>query len=92
MKYEESNLLSLLKKQDIYSLFLAATNLLCQTKSLFEEKEQLQQKNEQLKEAIDKAIELHNNFAKENAMLIFENGELIKFMNNLLDILKEVSE
>ena len=44
------------------------------------------------KEVIDKAIELRNNFAKENAGLIFENNEFIKFMNNLLDILKEVSE
>ena len=48
-----------------------------------------QQENRQLKEAIDKAIELHNNFAKENAGLIFENDGFIKFMNNLLDILKE---
>lgn len=38
MSYEESKLLSLLKKQDIDSLFLEATNYLCQTKSLFEEK------------------------------------------------------
>lgn len=50
MSYEESKLLSLLKKQDIDSLFLEATNYLCQTKSLFEEKKQLQQENEQLKD------------------------------------------
>nr|DAZ41260.1 MAG TPA: hypothetical protein [Caudoviricetes sp.] len=49
MSYEESKLFSLLKKQDIDSLFLEATNYLCQTKSLFEEKEQLQQENQQLK-------------------------------------------
>ena len=55
MSYEESKLLSLLKKQDIDSLFLEATNYLCQTKSLFEEKKQLQQKNEQQKEIIDRA-------------------------------------
>lgn len=53
MSYEESKLLSLLKKQDIDSLFLEATNYLCQTKSLFEEKKQLQQENEQLKEKLD---------------------------------------
>lgn len=52
MSYEESKLFSLLKKQDIDSLFLEATNYLCQTKSLFEEKEQLQQENEQLKEQL----------------------------------------
>ena len=60
MSYEEIKLLSLLKKQDIDSLFLEATNYLCQTKSLFEEKKQLQQKNEQLKERI-KYLERSNN-------------------------------
>ena len=50
MSYEKSKLLSLLKKQDINSLFLEATNYLCQTKSLFEEKEQLQQENEHLQQ------------------------------------------
>lgn len=53
MSYEESKLFSLLKKQDIDSLFLEATNYLCQTKSLFEEKERLQQENQQLKEKLD---------------------------------------
>ena len=53
--------------------------------------EQLEQQVKKQKQAIDKAIELRNDFAQENAMLIFENGELIKFMNNLLDILNEVS-
>ncbi len=60
MSYEESKLLSLLKKQDIDSLFLEATNYLCQTKSLFEEKKQLQQENEQLKERIE-YLERSNN-------------------------------
>ena len=54
MSYEEIKLLSLLKKQDIDSLFLEATNYLCQTKSLFEEKKQLQQENEQLKDKLSK--------------------------------------
>lgn len=49
MSYEESKLSSLLKKQDIDSLFLEATNYLYQTKSLFEEKELLQQENERLR-------------------------------------------
>ena len=53
MSYEESKLFSLLKKQDIDSLFLEVTNYLCQTKSLFEEKERLQQENQQLKEKLD---------------------------------------
>lgn len=47
-------------------------------------------KVEELQLKIDKAIELRNNFAKENTILIFENDELIKFMNNLLDTLKGV--
>ena len=58
MSYEESKLLSLLKKQDIDSLFLEATNYLCQTKSLFEEKKQLQQENERLKEDIKNIIKI----------------------------------
>ena len=54
--------------------------------------ESLEQRVKKQKEVIDKAIELRNNFAKENAGLIFENDKLIKFMNNLLDLLNEVSE
>ena len=54
--------------------------------------ESLEQRVKKQKEVIDKAIELRNNFAKENAGLIFENDKLIKFMNNLLDLLNEVSK
>lgn len=57
MSYEESKLFSLLKKQDIDSLFVEATNYLCQTKSLFEEKEQLQQENERLNKVIEEYSE-----------------------------------
>lgn len=42
------------------------------------------------KEAIDKAIKLHNEFATKNALLCFETDALLQFMNDLLDILKEV--
>lgn len=62
MSYEESKLFSLLKKQDIDSLFLEATNYLCQTKSLFEEKEQLQQENEQLKSKYNQALNILSDF------------------------------
>ena len=54
--------------------------------------ESLEQRVKKQKEILDKAIELRNNFAKENAGLIFENDKLIKFMNNLLDLLNEVSK
>ena len=42
------------------------------------------------KEVIDKAIKLHNEFATKNALLCFETDVLLQFMNDLLDILKEV--
>lgn len=61
-------------------------------KELFNEMLSWKEESQRQKDVIDKAIELHNNFAKENAGLIFENDVFIKFMNNLLDILKEVSE
>ena len=83
MSYEESNLLSLLKKQDIDSLFLEATNYLCQTKSLFEEKKQLQQESEQQKEIIDMFL----NKADKNKMLL-NNPDLL----DLYLKIKEVSE
>lgn len=83
MSYEESKLFSLLKKQDINSLFLEATNYLCQTKSLFEEKEQLQQENEQQKEIIDMFL----NKVDKNKMLL-NNPDLL----DLYLIIKEVSE
>lgn len=72
MSYEENKLLSLLKKQDIDNLFLEATNYLCQTKSLFEEKEQLQQENEQQKEIIDMFL---NNVDKNK--LLLNNPDLL---------------
>lgn len=83
MSYEESKLLSLLKKQDIDSLFLEATNYLCQTKSLFEEKKQLQQENEQQKEIIDMFL---NNVDKNK--LLLNNPDLL----DLYLKIKEVSE
>lgn len=83
MSYEESKLFSLLKKQDIDSLFQEATNYLCQTKSLFEEKKQLQQENEQQKEIIDMFL----NKVDKNIMLL-NNPDLL----DLYLIIKEVSE
>lgn len=83
MSYEENKLLSLLKKQDIDNLFLEATNYLCQTKSLFEEKEQLQQENEQQKEIIDMFL---NNVDKNK--LLLNNPDLL----DLYLKIKEVSE
>ena len=83
MSYEESKLLSSLKKQDIDSLFLEATNYLCQTKSLFEEKKQLQQENEQQKEIIDMFL---NNVDKNK--LLLNNPDLL----DLYLKIKEVSE
>lgn len=84
MIYEESKLFSLLKKQDIDSLFLEATNYLCQTKSLFEEKEQLQQENEQLREVIDKINHILNNQINYR--------EFVDIVNDIEDVLKEVQE
>lgn len=46
--------------------------------------------NQKYKEVIDKAKKLHNEFASKNSLLIFENNNLIDFMNNLINILKEV--
>ena len=46
--------------------------------------------NEKYKEIIDKALKLRNDFAVNNLILIFKNNNLIDFMNNLVDILKEV--
>lgn len=83
MSYEESKLLSLLKKQDIDSLFLEATNYLCQTKSLFEERKQLQRENEQQKEIIDMFL----NKVDKNKMLL-NNPDLL----DLYLIIKEVSK
>lgn len=85
MSYEESKLLSLLKKQDIDSLFLEATNYLCQTKSLFEEKKQLQQKNEQLKERIE-YLERSNNRREDT---ILEQRQEISDLEDNWNELKE---
>ena len=80
MSYEKSKLLSLLKKQDINSLFLEATNYLCQTKSLFEEKEQLQQENEQLKDN-------WNKLAKQQIDRFNESQDV-----QFLDVLQDMQE
>ena len=84
MSYEESKLLSLLKKQDIDSLFQEATNYLCQTKSLFEEKEQLQQENERLK-MINKEYERLNKEKYRGFKIIdvqeYDRYELLSYKN-----------
>lgn len=88
MSYEESKLLSLLKKQDIDSLFLEATNYLCQTKSLFEEKKQLQQGNEQLKDNWNKLKEIiKKNFVSQGGFTSYEWNDLL---NELLDKMQEI--
>lgn len=69
MNKEESKLFSLLKKQDIDSLFLEATNYLCQTKSLFKEKEKLQQENEQLSREKDIWNKKYNEVFNKNKQL-----------------------
>ncbi len=51
---------------------------------------QMQQENKKYKEVIDKAKKLHNEFASKNSLLVFENNNLIDFMNNLISVLKEV--
>lgn len=88
MSYEEIKLLSLLKKQDIDSLFLEATNYLCQTKSLFEEKKQLQQGNEQLKDNWNKLKEIiKKNFVSQGGFTSYEWNDLL---NELLDKMQEI--
>lgn len=51
--------------------------------------EDLEQQVKKQKEVIDKAIHLRDDFAKDNLTLIFENNELISFINNLLEILED---
>lgn len=50
----------------------------------------LEQKNQKQKEVIDKAINMRDDFVAKNPLIIFENDGLLQFMNNLLDVLKEV--
>ena len=50
----------------------------------------LLEENKKYKEVIDKAKKLHNEFASKNSLLVFENNNLIDFMNNLISVLKEV--
>ena len=50
----------------------------------------LEKENKKYKEVIDKAKKLHNEFASKNSLLVFENNNLIDFMNNLISVLKEV--
>ena len=52
--------------------------------------QELEQENKKYKEVIDKAKKLHNEFASKNSLLVFENNNLIDFMNNLISVLKEV--
>lgn len=52
--------------------------------------ENLEKENKKYKELIDKAKKLHNEFASKNSLLVFENNNLIDFMNNLISVLKEV--
>lgn len=99
MSYEESKLFSLLKKQDIDSLFLEATNYLCQTKSLFEEKERLQQENQELKDnwkklkeyiRETKLKEFEKSFGKRYAKT-FTQAEVI-VCNMIIDKMRELEQ
>lgn len=50
----------------------------------------LEQENKKYKEVIGRLRDLHHEFAAKNSMLIFENNNLIDFMNNLINVLREV--
>lgn len=52
--------------------------------------EALKKENKKYKEVISKLRELHHEFAIKNSMLVFENNNLIDFMNSLINTLKEV--
>ena len=86
MSYEESKLMSLLKKQDIDSLFLEATNYLCQTKSLFEEKEQLQQENEQLKDNWNKLKEYVTNLLPMDKTVLTKHIKIFEVLNKMKEL------
>lgn len=59
-------------------------------KQLSEQKDieikQLKQKLQQRDNIINKIIEIKYNFQNENSLLIFENENLLKFMNDLQDV------
>lgn len=61
-------------------------------KELFDYIVGLEIQNKKYKEVIDKAKKLHNEFASKNSLLVFENNNLIDFMNNLISVLKEVED
>lgn len=98
MSYEENKLLSLLKKQDIDNLFLEATNYLCQTKSLFEEKEQLQQENEHLDEVncklrkANKQLKDNWNELRKQEINRFNKTQDVQFLDVLQDMQEIESE
>ena len=56
---------------------------------LVQRNKELEQQVKKQKGVIDKAIHLRDDFAKDNLTLIFENNELISFINNLLEILED---
>ena len=43
---------------------------------------------DELIEKIEKAIKLYNEFVVKNPLLVFENDDLLKFMNSLIDTLR----
>ena len=49
-----------------------------------------EQQSAYISTVINKLKRLHHEFISKNSMMIFENNKLIDFMNNLIDILKEV--
>ena len=79
-------------KKGSYS-FIGDSNITyADIKILLDYIKQLEQEYQKQKEVIDKAKKLHNEFASKNSLLVFENNNLIDFMNNLISVLKEVED
>lgn len=77
-------------KKGSYS-FIGDSNITyADIKILLDYIKQLEQEYQKQKEVIDKAKKIHNEFASKNSLLVFENNNLIDFMNNLISVLKEV--
>ena len=53
---------------------------------IMKENQQLKEQLQQRDNIINKLVEIKYNFQNENPLIIFENNDLLKFMNDLQDI------
>lgn len=78
--YYQSDIKTLRDEDSVYAMKYASRQM---------EIDKLKDERDKYKEIIEEVRALHKKFCTKHGIIVFENNELIEFMNNLIDTLNK---